>query len=112
VTSSALAVLTEAQFQRTVTEALRVHGWKVWHNTVAWRSDAGWPDLVAVHPGQKRVLFLELKTERGKLSEKQGHWRDLLVEAGQEWYCLRPSDWELAQAIFRGDVRSPVEGAP
>lgn len=99
----ALAAVTEASWQRTVTDALRVHGWNVFADRVAWRSDAGYPDLTAVNVKQKRVIWVELKTEKGKLSEKQQHWRDLLIEAGQEHFVWRPSDWDAAQRVMQGE---------
>lgn len=105
----ALAALSERDWQRTVVELFRVTGWRVWHNTVAWRSDAGWPDLVTVHPIHG-IRFLELKSERGRLSASQADWIKHLRAAGQLVYILRPSDWEHAQAIARGERLAATEG--
>jgi hypothetical protein len=96
-------LLTEAQWQRTVVEALKLYGWRVFHDRVAWRSDPGWPDLTCVHIERKRVIFVELKSERGRLTPKQEYWRDTLVHAGQDWHLWRPSDWDAAQRVMRGE---------
>lgn len=103
MTSTTAPPVTEAAFQRTVIHLLRLHGWRCWHNHVAWRSDAGWPDLVAVHP-RHGVRFLELKSNTGRLSLHQAGWIEDLQQAGARCYVLKPRDWELAQAIARGEV--------
>jgi hypothetical protein len=54
-------------------------------------SPPGFPDLVLVKP--PRVLFVELKTERGHLTEHQEWWLGHLVGCDQtETYCWRPHD--------------------
>jgi Holliday junction resolvase len=47
----------------------------------------GAPDLVAVK--QTRVVFLEVKTEKGKISEKQSEVHDLLRLHGMEVRVVR-----------------------
>ena len=93
--------VTEAQWQRTVVDLFRLHGWKVWHDTVAWRSDAGWPDLVAVHP-RHGVRWIELKSQRGRVSPSQELWHQALAAAGQRVVVLRPADWARAQRLAAG----------
>lgn len=103
----ALSAITEAQWQRTVLDGLRLFGWRAFHDRMAYRSDPGYPDLTAIHTGQRRVIWLELKTERGKLSVAQQEWRDTLLGAGLEWYLWRPSDWSEVEAVLRGKRYSP-----
>ena len=50
----------------------------------------GAPDLVAVKRG--RVLFLEVKTAKGKVSEKQSEVHDLLRLHGMEVRVVRGID--------------------
>jgi Holliday junction resolvase len=50
----------------------------------------GAPDLVAVKHG--RVLFLEVKAEKGKVSEKQSEVHDLLRLHGMEVRVVRGAD--------------------
>lgn len=64
----------------------------------------GFPDYVLARSG--RVLFCELKSERGILSTDQMAWRDRLLAAGQEWYCWRPRHWPDVQATLAPAVGS------
>jgi len=100
--------MTEAEFQRTVCETLRLFGWRYCHQRPArtsrgWRTaiigDTGFPDIVAVRGD--RVLWLELKAERGKLSDEQSRWLAALGLAGQDVHCWRPSDWTTIEETLR-----------
>lgn len=89
----------------------RLLGWRVAHFRPAqtkrgWRTavagdGAGFPDLVLVHRAKKRVLFAELKSERGKLADEQIAWRDALLDAGVEYYLWRPSDIDEIESVLR-----------
>ena len=57
------------------------------------KSQPGFPDLTIVHPRTGRLIFVELKSESGKLSEEQEDWGFALVESDAEYYMWRPSDW-------------------
>ena len=50
----------------------------------------GFPDLVVVGPGG--VLWVELKSRRGRLSGEQERWCSWLGAAGQEYRVWRPED--------------------
>lgn len=103
--------IAEEAFQRTIIEALHMHGWTVAHFRPLQRHDgryvtpvqgdgAGFPDLVAV---RERVLFRELKTMNGRLSDIQQQWGEKLTEAGADWGVWRPSDMErIITEISRG----------
>jgi hypothetical protein len=99
---AATARISEASWQRTVMDLFRLHGWRVWHDTTAWRSDAGWPDLVCTHRVHG-LRFLELKREGGRVSTSQASWHADLAAAGHPVHVLRPSDWERAQQLARGE---------
>ena len=103
-----LPALTEAQFQRQVTDLAGVCGWSFVHFRPAqtshgWRTPVqgplgqGWPDLVLVHPYRRRVLFVELMTERGRLSPAQEEVHGLLRAAGADVRVFRPSDFPAIQ---------------
>lgn len=66
-------------------------------------SPRGFPDLVLVSPERKRVIFAELKTEQGKVSEHQQAWIEALRQAGAEVYVWRPSQIESIAQILRFD---------
>ncbi len=54
-------------------------------------SSVGWPDLTIVLPGGT-VLFVELKTETGKLSKLQERTIHQLKEQGANVYVIRSLD--------------------
>jgi len=70
----------------------RLCGWLVYHTFNSSKSDPGFPDLVLVRDG--RIVYAELKTEKGRLTKHQRDWLKALDDAGQEVYVWRPSDWD------------------
>ena len=102
--------ITESAFQQVVIDVARWHGWKVFHPLPAqnakgrWRTaqagDTGFPDLVLAHP-KRGVIFAELKSAIGKLSDRQQAWLDTLRQAGAEVYVWRPADIEQIKAILK-----------
>jgi len=100
--------VTEADFQKTVTDTLRLFGWRYCHFRPArtargWRTavsgEVGFPDLCAVRGA--RVEFIELKAEKGRLSQEQATWLAALGQAGQSVHCWRPSDWDVIEEVLR-----------
>ena len=97
-------MILEKDFQAVVVELAKWAGWHVYHalpvqNTNGrWRTamvgHVGFPDLVLAH-AQRGVIFAELKTSIGKLSNAQHEWLTILKAAGAETYVWRPTD--LAQ---------------
>jgi hypothetical protein len=95
------AATSEKDFQSLVIGLARRTGWTCYHTHDSRHSEKGFPDLVFV--GHGMILFRELKAERGKLSADQERWRDLLVGAGCDWRCWRPSDWpSVEMCLMRG----------
>ena len=102
--------VSEAAFQQVVIDLARWHGWRVFHPLPAqnargrWRTaqagDTGFPDLVLAHP-KRGVIFAELKSAIGKLSDRQQAWIDTLRQAGAEVYVWRPADIEQIKAILK-----------
>lgn len=68
--------MTEADLQQLVVDAAEMHGWLVFHDNDSRRNVAGFPDLVLVKP--PRVVFLELKSEVGRIRPEQQVWMDAL----------------------------------
>lgn len=91
---------TEAGFQAAVVHLASMRGWQVYHDYDSRRSAAGFPDLCLVRDG--RVLFAELKTERGRLRTEQRAWLVALgLCAGVEVYLWRPSSWaQIERALM------------
>lgn len=89
----------ESALQTGVEELLALDGWLFFHDRDARRNRAGLPDLVAVHPTRGRLLFAELKTERGRLRPDQAAWLDALelVQGPPEVYLWRTGDLDYTQ---------------
>ena len=86
--------MTEAALQQAVIECAKTLGWVVRHIRDSRRQNAeGLPDLLLLHPRQRRVLWAELKREKGTMSLEQDLVIDALLECGQMVYLWRPSDW-------------------
>lgn len=95
--------LTEAEFQRAVTDLAAILGWSWVHFRPAqtargWRTPVegplgqGWPDLVLVSPLRRRFLAVELKRELGALSPDQEQVHRILEAGGLTVRVWRPSD--------------------
>lgn len=69
----------------------RLLGWRVYFTWTSLHSPPGFPDLVLCRP--PRLLFVELKSEEGRLSRAQRDWLALLETIpGIEAYVWRPRD--------------------
>lgn len=112
-TRTALPEMTEAQLLDNVRTLAMLTGFIVYHTHDSRRSDAGWPDLVLASPRQRRVLFIELKTPRGRLRPQQGVWLDALARCGAETALWRPEHWHdgtirrVLQGQRLGDTKEP-----
>lgn len=98
--------MTEDQFQSTLIEAARLLGWLAYHTHDSRRSEPGFPDLVLVHPKRRRLVFAELKSERGTVKPAQLRWHEALIAAGQEIYVWRPADLQAAVKLLGGQLRN------
>jgi hypothetical protein len=83
--------ITEAQLQTAVLELAALFKWRHYHTHDSRRSAAGFPDLVLVRPPD--VLYVELKSDKGRLTPEQTAWLQDLEKAGQEVHIWRPADW-------------------
>ena len=103
--------MIERDWSTTVEATLSLLGWRWCHFRVA-RTKAGWrtpmsgsvgfPDIVAVRG--ERVVYIELKSDSGRLRPEQKDWIGDLEAAGQEVYVWRPSDdWAAITEILRRD---------
>lgn len=83
--------MLEREWQTRVVELARMMGWAHYHTHDSRRSIKGFPDLVLV---RDRVVYAELKAQKGRLSPEQKDWVQKLSGAGAEVYIWRPSDWD------------------
>jgi hypothetical protein len=91
---------TEAAFLRQVTDLAHLLGWSVYHPALSKWSERGWPDLALARP--PRLVFAELKTDRGKTTVHQDRWLSLLRACpGVETYLWRPADFDAIAEVLR-----------
>lgn len=102
--------LSEQGFQRAVIDLAHLRGWMVaafrpCEARKGWRTpmqgDVGYPDLTMARRG--RVVFAELKSEKGRLSPGQEAWRSAIrgVWTIREHHVWRPSDWDAILEVLR-----------
>ena len=87
------SMTSEAALQVRVVALLKLRGFRVYHTFDARRSEPGFPDLIAVRG--RRLVAIELKTARGRVTEAQMAWLRALNEVTQvDAFILRPAaDW-------------------
>ena len=111
---------SEAEFQRRVIVIARDAGWGI--SIAAWRSlneelaaygqppdplgglvfhprfsvgsEPGWPDLVFIRRRDRRLMFRELKTDKGRVTDRQAAVLELLAACGLDAGVWRPADME------------------
>lgn len=75
--------MTEIEFEKAIVELAHMFGWLVasfrpaqtgkgWRTPVKY-DGKGWPDLVLIH-GDGYMIFAEIKTDVGRLSDEQKAW--------------------------------------
>ena len=92
--SLAAPKITEKLFMQRIIQAARALGFLVYHTFNAYRSAKGFPDLTMVHRKSGRLIFVEVKSEDGKLTPEQTQWINTLATTGGEVYVVKPSDWD------------------
>lgn len=99
--------IREAAFQATIIQLAQYHGWRTYHTHDSRHSAGGFPDLVLVR--SPRLIFAELKTEKGKVSEEQMKWLNELEGTSTEVYLWRPSNWdEIQEVLCRSAGQHPI----
>lgn len=94
------ASTSERAFQQSVVDLAELRQWRAWHDNDSRRNAAGLPDLILLRP--PRLLFAELKAERGRLSAEQRAWLDELGRCpGVEVHTWRPGDWAQIEEVLR-----------
>ena len=73
--------------------------WRTYHTLRSKGSEPGFPDLILVRP--PRLIFAELKSDRGRLTKAQREWRADLEACGVEVYTWRPSERSQVEDILR-----------
>jgi hypothetical protein len=86
--------MSEAALQANILDAAKALRWLRYHTHISRKSQPGFPDLVLVHERQQRLIFAELKTEKGPVTPEQVEWLHQLRTTGRcEVYIWRPRHW-------------------
>jgi VRR-NUC domain len=98
--------MTEAQLQSAIIDLAHALGYEkvahfrpalmMIHGELTYRTPVaadgkGFPDLNIL--GKGRVIYIECKSEKGRLSPEQEEWQREIRASGAEYYLFRPSDW-------------------
>lgn len=99
--------ISEEYFFDQVIDLAHILHWRVAHFRPArtkygWRTavsanGAGFPDCVFL---RERVVYAELKSEKGQLTPEEYEWLTALAEASQEVYLWKPSDFDEIQKVL------------
>lgn len=85
---------SESEFQSHVMTLAKSLGFtQQYHTADSRRSNPGFPDLVLIHGRTKKLMFVELKAQAGRVSPAQESWLDDLRLGGHVAEVWRPSDW-------------------
>ena len=95
-------MITEKEFMADLKKFAVMLGWKWYHPYLSIHSERGFPDVTLVKP--PRLIYAELKSEKGKVTDNQQEWLDILSAIpGVEVYLWRPTDedWEEIVRVLR-----------
>lgn len=108
--------MSESQLQTAVVELARRYGFKAAHfptaqmargefRTAVAADAKGFPDLTLCDG--RRLIFVELKADRGRTSPEQNVWLAALRSAGCETHVWTPTHWRagLVEAVLRGEAQ-------
>jgi hypothetical protein len=102
--------MTEKTLQGLVERCARLFSWRAYHTYDSRRSAPGFPDLILIRG--ERLVAVELKSERGRVTEAQLAWLMDLKRAGVEAFVWRPSDWLSGEVERVLRPAAPGKGAP
>ena len=105
---------TEREFSDAIVELAHLLGWEVKRDPT-WRATAaspGYPDLTMAHANYERIIFAELKLDKGQVTGEQRNWLDVLDQAAYASVerhnvaavVWRPRDWDEIEQVLKGKV--------
>lgn len=94
--------VTERELEREVRRLLEERGLYGYHAPDSRRAAAGFPDWVII--GKRGVLWRELKSRYGGLSDEQRRVGWLLRLSGEDWDVWRPEDFLRGRIVAQLDA--------
>ena len=102
----------EEAFRLQVRKIARMYGWTLqYHTHSSLRSDKGYPDETWINVDRKRILFIEFKSDKGRIRPEQQQWIDALKAVGQEAAIWRPKDMDLVVEVLGPKQRNLLDGS-
>jgi hypothetical protein len=98
--STPLDLMTEKELSANIVQVAAAFGWLSYHTYRSMNSPAGFPDWVFVRP--PRLLFVELKSAKGKMRPLQQLWIDRVGKVPNvEAYVIRPAEsrWFMEEVL-------------
>lgn len=96
--------MKEEAFRQQVRQIARLNGWAhQYHTHNSKFSDAGWPDEVLASEKHKRIIFIELKSDTGRIRPAQKEWIRVLQLMGLEAAIWRPRDMDHVLKVLGKD---------
>lgn len=80
---------SERILMQQIMDLAEMRGWLRYHPWLSVHSEPGFPDLTLVR--EDRLVFIEVKSGRGKLTRDQRKWLEALEKTGVEVYVIRPA---------------------
>ena len=100
--ATALTQMSEAELLTNVIELAELLKWRAvhfrpgqnrrghWSTAMSGTQSAGWPDLTLCGD---RLIAVELKSDKGRMTPAQLEWAAALTNVGVEYHVWRPSQW-------------------
>lgn len=93
--------MTEKQLMQTVIDAARLLNYNVYHTHNSRRSEAGFPDIVALRQRDGRRYAIECKTAKGTPTPAQIDWLAAFSACGIPSLIVRPDDLDTVLETLR-----------
>lgn len=100
--------MLEKELLEKVRALAKAYGYLIYHTHRSERSEPGFPDLTLVHPKTNRLVFAELKKEKGHLTDHQKTWHQALLGV---WVRIEDVDAldDKCQPIFSAHIWRPSD---
>jgi len=101
---------SEDNFLSWIIDYAKLRGWLHYHTWRSFHSPSGFPDLILIR--NRRIIVVELKSERGKLSVYQDEWLKAFKQTGISTFVWKPSDRDeiIRELTDDEETTSKVQG--
>lgn len=98
-----LPAMSERDLQDAVIKLAKLLGFLSYHTYDSRKSTKGFPDLVLVHKWSGALLFIELKSATGRVTDEQDEWLRALAVRGVAfvWRPEHLTDGSIERALRR-----------